>query len=317
MKRLAGSTDGAPGFADGQGAAALMAKPIRLAPLNDTAVVFADINNHAIRSIDVHGNVTTLAGGPERQGYRDGPADKAFFDSPHGVAVRSDGVIAVAEANNNTIRLLTPVQTLAATDSYYVVSTLAGVPTQAGYRDGKNDEALFEAPHAVAWGSDGELYVADIGNSSIRMIKDGQTTTVAGTGKSGKRDGDQATGTLAYPMDIALDESGSLWIIDARTLTLRKWRANEGLTTPFPRLQIAMPHGLAVEQGGDIVVAEMYGNRIVLYDRTTGAPTVICGMPEEGLDDNHLSKPAAVLVHGGRLWIADLGNNRIVTVTLY
>ena len=314
MKHLAGSPDGIAGFSDGQGPDALMAKPIRLAPLNDSTVVFADINNHAIRSIDLNGNVNTLAGDPDKQGYKDGPASEAMFDSPHGVAVRQDGVIAVAEANNNTIRLFKLIQTLAAADSYYEVSTLAGVPGQGGFKDGINEEAMFDAPHAVAWGEEGELYVADIGNSRIRMIQNSQTTTIAGTGKSGKKNGGNGVGTLAYPMDIALDDFGQLWIIDAKTLTLRKWRTNEGLTTPFPDLEIAMPHGVAIDQNGDIVVAEMYGQRIISFDKVTGETTVICGEPAEGIDSTHLRKPAAVLVHAGYLWVADLGNNRITLV---
>lgn len=314
IQHLAGAKDGTAGFRDGRGSEARMAKPIRLAPLNDTTVVFADINNHAIRSIDIHGKVKTLAGGPDKQGYQDGPAEGAMFDSPHGVAVRSDGVIAVAEANNNTIRLLSPIKTLTPAESYYEVTTLAGVPAEGGFRDGQNNEALFNAPHAVVWGPMEELYVADIGNARIRMIHKGQTTTVAGTGKSGGKNGGLAAGTLAYPMDIALDGFDQLWIIDAKNLNLRKWRTNEGLTTPFPELEIAMPHGVAIDQNGDIIVAEMYGNRIVQYDKITGEPTVICGSVEEGNDDSHLRKPAAVLVHAGRIWIADLGNNRIVSV---
>ena len=291
-----------------------MAKPIRLAPLNDTTVVFADINNHAIRSIDIHGNVNTLAGGPDKNGYQDGPADQAKFDSPHGVAVRHDGVIAVAEANNNTVRLLTPIQTISRAESYYEVSTLAGKPGQSGFKDALNDEASFDAPHALAWGSDDELYVCDIGNSAIRMVIGDQTATVAGTGKSGKKDGGLDEGTLAYPMDIAMDKDENLWIIDAKELTLRKWRSTEGLTTPFPKLEIAMPHGVAIDRENNIIVAEMYGNRITRYDKTTGLSTVICGSVNEGNDANHLKKPAAVLVHAGYIWIADLGNNRITVV---
>jgi hypothetical protein len=50
-----------------------------------------------IRIVHRDGRAETLAGGPEKQGYKDGPADQARFKSPHGVAVRNDGAIAVAE----------------------------------------------------------------------------------------------------------------------------------------------------------------------------------------------------------------------------
>ena len=60
--------------------------------------MFADINNHAIRLAYSDGRVETIAGGPEKEGHRMAPADVARFDSPHGVAVREDGAIAVCEA---------------------------------------------------------------------------------------------------------------------------------------------------------------------------------------------------------------------------
>ena len=85
------------------GRAARFNKPIRLAPYADDAVVVADIFNHAIRVVKRDGSVTTLAGGPEEKGHRDGPAEQARFASPHGVAVSSAGVIAVAEAENHTV----------------------------------------------------------------------------------------------------------------------------------------------------------------------------------------------------------------------
>ena len=88
--------DGSAGFADG--ASPRFDKPIRFAPFGPDAVLVADINNHAIRIVRLDGTTETLAGGPARQGHQDGPVDQARFDSPHGVAVRDDGAIAVAEA---------------------------------------------------------------------------------------------------------------------------------------------------------------------------------------------------------------------------
>lgn len=48
-----------------------------------------------------------------------------------------------------------------------------------------------------------------------------------------------------------------------------------------------------------------------------GIVTTVAGVAgEPGNDARHLNRPAAVLVHAGRLWIADLDNHRICTVPL-
>lgn len=329
-----GGGDGAPGFADGVGEAARLNKPIRLALATDGSIIFADIKNHAIRRVDAEDRVTTLAGGggPEKKGHKDGPASEAMLNSPHGVAVRHDGVIAVAEAGNNTIRLLTPVSTPTSPPTSsdgpvtYTVSTLAGSPTEKGMRDGPVEQALFNAPHAVAWGPEGELYIADIGNARLRMIEGGVggvggvCSTIAGTGRRGAADGGIDVGTLNFPMDFALAADGSLWIADAGSLTIRRWSREEGLTTPFPGLQLAMPHGITIVTGGqvpgEVIVAELNGQRVLGFDPASGAVRTLCGTTEKGIGEGRLNRPAAVLAVGRTVWIADLGNHRIATVEL-
>lgn len=314
ITQAAGSPHGEAGLRDGPGPTALLAKPIRLARDPEGGVVFADINNHAIRRLRPDGSVETLTGGPDRKGHRDGPAADAQFGSPHGVAVRDDGVIAVAEAGNHTIRLLTPEP--GAEGRRYLVSTLAGLPGKSGMRDGPNATALFSSPHAVVWSPTGELFVADIGNARIRVITGDTTRTVAGCDRKGADDGGPDTGTLKYPMDLTLDPSGNLWIADAGTLTIRRWSAEAGLTTPFPGLRLAMPHGIAVGADGSVIVAELNGQRVISVAPETGNITTLCGTTKKGRGEGQLNRPAAVLLDHRTLWVADLGNHRLVWVPL-
>lgn len=285
---VAGSGSAESGFVDGTGGSARMFKPIRLARLDDSTVVFADINNHAIRLMTRAGKVSTLSGQPDRKGHQDGPASRARFNSPHGVAVRADGVIAVADAGNHEIRLLTP------QSGGYTVTTLAGKAGESGKTDGANSQARFHAPHSVCWGTGGELYVADIGNASLRKIEGGQTSTLVSEG-------------LKYPMDLAIDRENRLWIADAGLMTILRWSKSEGLVQPFTGLKLATPHGLSVSDDGSVYVAEMNANRVVVLD-PSGQSTVIYA--------TGLNKPAAVLWEKGGLWIADLGNHRILRLNL-
>jgi DNA-binding beta-propeller fold protein YncE len=256
--------------------------------------------------VDTEGRVRTLAGGPGKAGHQDGPAETARFKSPHGVAVRKDGAIAVAEVGNDTIRLLLP-----GAGGTWTVSTLAGRAGHSGMKDGPCAEARFSSPHAVAWGPRGELYVADIGNARLRMVEGGRVTTVAGDGRKGWIDG--APGRLSWPMDLSMDAWGTLWIADCGALTLRTWSPARGLGTPFPGLRLAMPHGLSV-QDGKVFVAEMNGQRILAFDERTGAVATLFGTGARGFAPGQLNRPAAVLSEGTRLWVADLYNHRVLAL---
>lgn len=98
---LAGSS---PGFADGPAASAKLNAVTGVAVDAKGTVFMADRNNHRIRMLDANG-VTTLAGGAP--GWQDGPAAKARFNLPTGVAVDGAGRIFVADTGNQRIRLIT------------------------------------------------------------------------------------------------------------------------------------------------------------------------------------------------------------------
>jgi hypothetical protein len=301
MKVVAGA--GVAGFADGIGAEARFNKPIRLAPLGPDAIVVSDIFNHAIRSVSKDGRVGTIAGAPDRKGHEDGPAAAARFASPHVVGTAADGRIAVAEAEGHTLRVLTPDP---GAPGGYVVSTFAGTPGKSGGLDGPAREALFNSPHAALWGADGSLYTPDIGNATIRRVRNGTVETVAGTG------GDK----MVYPKDIAWMGDGRLVIADAGANVLRTWRPGEPLGTLAVQGALATPHGVASGPDGTVYVADMKSHRVLAIDAAGRVTTVVGTEGEAGGDASHLNRPAAVLVHAGWLWIADLDNHRICAVPI-
>jgi hypothetical protein len=165
VSTLAGNGDG---FADGAGANARFNSPSGLAVDAAGNIYVADTANNRIRKIDPGGIVTTVAG-DGTAGYLDGPADKARFDSPLGLAIDSQSNIYVADTYNDRIRRIAPDAT---------VSTVAG-GGRPGYQDGDGEGALFDTPSAVAVLTDARLAVADSGNNCIRLIgTDRQVTTV-------------------------------------------------------------------------------------------------------------------------------------------
>jgi sugar lactone lactonase YvrE len=157
----------------------------RLVPFGiavDTAgrVLVADPSEHVIRAIDRDGTMRVLAGMRGSRGGIDGPAASARFNAPEGVAVAGDGTIYIADSSNHTIRRI----------ANGVVSTVAGRAGVSGFSDGIATAARFNDPSAIAVDARGNVWIADRGNHTIRLMADGFVSTVAGlAGEAGNSDG--------------------------------------------------------------------------------------------------------------------------------
>lgn len=299
--KQAGFKDGNPGELN---------KPIRFTPFTDNSVIFADINNHAIRIVTLDGEVTTIAGGPDKEGYQDGPANEAKFKSPHGVAYdKSTGKLYVSEAGNHVIR-----EIILSDDGKHQVGTFAGIPETPGFKDGPVDSAMFLSPHAIILGNEGEVIVADIGNARVRSIKNGMVTTIAGSGESGNEDGSPEKASFKYAMDMVLEGSDIL-LADAGSHLIRRIVPGKEVLTITLNDTLSTPHGIAIDSDRNIYIADMGTHRILKIDKDRNIKSIAgTGMP--GSKPNELNKPAAVLVYAGYLWIADLNNHQIKVLGL-
>ena len=99
VSTLAGSNSG---YQDGVGAAARFSSPRGVATDAQGNVYVADAGNHRIRKIRPDGTVTTIAG--SIQGFADGAALQAKFDTPSSVAVDQHGNIYVGDSGNYRVR---------------------------------------------------------------------------------------------------------------------------------------------------------------------------------------------------------------------
>jgi streptogramin lyase len=148
--------------------------------------------------------VSTLAGAAGMTGFADQPGAAARFSTPLGIAVAPDGDVLVSDNGNAIIRRIN-----VATGA---VSTLAGVPQQAGFVDGPAASARFRSPQGLAVDKTGTLYVADSTNSVIRKVDlaGGMVSTVVGIpGVSGVKLG-PLPGRLNSPAAVAVLPSGLL-----------------------------------------------------------------------------------------------------------
>jgi hypothetical protein len=200
---LAG-TAGKTGTSDGTGAAALFSAPAGLAYAAGLLYV-ADLNNHAIRKINVASRaVTTLAGNIGNSGDTDGRGTAASFNKPSGLAL-DGGFLYVADRDNGTVRKIDVASG--------AVTTLAGSAGNHGSVDGIGAAARFSQPIMVASGGDGTIYVSDARNHTVRRIDTatGAVTTFAGKPGVGAV-GLGAPGTLNTPGGLAFGPDGSLLV---------------------------------------------------------------------------------------------------------
>ena len=185
------------------------------------------------------------------------------------------------------------------------------------------------------------IYFADVGNSRIRRVDltTGVITTVAGGGTGDLGDGGPATDATfsSYPMRVAGDRAGNLFVADAHHARIRRIDAvtqiidtvagcgvegYSGDGGPATRAQIASPHGTSLDEHGNLFIADLKNDRIRRVDASTGTITTVAGNGEHGYSGDGgpateamLASPIAVTVsHKGDLYIADHRNSRIRVV---
>jgi hypothetical protein len=203
---LAGSA-GESGDSDGLGSAARFAWPRDVAVDGTGNVYVADEQNHTLRKITSAGLVSTLAGTAGVAGAENGTGASARFTSPRGVAVDGSGNVYVTDGGNQLIRKVT---------STGVVSTVAGGSGISGSADGDAASARFNGPSGVAVDGEGNVYVADEDNHTVRMVTpQGVVSTLGGSpGFSGSLDGVGGAARFDEPRGIAVDDSGVIYVAD-------------------------------------------------------------------------------------------------------
>jgi len=149
----------------------------------------------------------------------------------------------VADTNNNAIRRISI--------GNGVISTVAGQAGIAGSVDGPNSQAQFNAPSGITVDWDGNLYVADTENHTLREIsRSGVVSTLDGlTGTTGSADGVGTAARFNSPIGIAADGNSYLCVADSDNDTIRL----VALQSPVVILQ--EPQAQTVTAGGTVTFA--------------------------------------------------------------
>jgi sugar lactone lactonase YvrE len=286
-----------------------------------------DANAGVVYKIPATGKMSVYAGWADSPGSNDGPAAKASFSAPAGVAVDAAGNVYVADTDNNTIRKITP-------DG--IVSTLAGKAGEAGSDDGPGAAARFSTPTSVAVDAAGNVYVADNNNFTVRKITPaGNVTTLAGlAGKTGVTNGTGAVARFANPRGIAVDGAGNVYVADETNNDIRKITSSGNVTTLAgsadhsdsldgvgAAASFAQPHGVAVDAAGNVYVADT-GNNLIRKITPAGVVTTLAGKAgQSGATDGaggvaRFAGPRGLAVDAARnVYVADSDNTAIRKTT--
>ena len=99
---IAGS--GVSGSADGRSDRAQLSQPLAVTRI-DAGLLFVEASSGAVRLLTDQGKVQTINAG-QRAGLLDGPAHRALYQRPTGLATLEDGAVAIADCGNDRIRLM-------------------------------------------------------------------------------------------------------------------------------------------------------------------------------------------------------------------
>ena len=323
---LAGSAGNA-GSLNATGTNALFYEPEGVAVNSSGTLIFvADTWNHMIRQITTGGIVTTLAGSAGTSGTNNGTGTGALFYQPQGVTVDGLGNLYVADTANATIRMVT---------AGGIVTTLAGSPGIYGGANGSGAAAQFYQPSSLAVDTNGNIFVADTLNQTIRMVTSGGTvSTIAGaTGVYGSANGASGTARFYMPQGIAVSGT-NVYVADTENGIIRQLSSSSGFTTTIAgspsvgsadglgtAALFAWPQGAAIDSGGNIYVGDTYNHTIRKITAAGLVSTFAGSAGVSGTNDGsggsaRFYGPQGVSIDsGGTLFIADTANHTIRKVT--
>lgn len=272
----------------------------------------SNAGNARIRTV-TGGVINTLAGSTYGFDGDNQPLLSSRFATPSGIFLNRSGNLVVADTYNGRLRTLTG----------GVVKTTAGGFLGDG---AAATAASLVLPQSMAFDTAGNYYIADAGGNRIRKVDTaGNISTVAGTGISGYSgdNGAATAATLNYPVGIAVDSAGNIFVADNGNAVIRKIDTAGTITTFATDSGFMDLAGLAVDSAGNLYSVDQTGCvvRKITPDATVtvvAGKFAACGYNGDGIAATNakLNMPFGIALEAnGNLLIADAGNNRVRKVS--
>lgn len=295
-------------------------------------IYIPDCENMRIRKVEAATGVITTLAGNGTEGYSgDGLSAPQASLRPAQIRLDPYGNVYIADASNSRVRRVDAMTG--------IITTVAGggSPPDGLGDGGPATQAALGVPVDVALDAQGNLFIADT-TLRVRRVDaaTGVISTAAGNGTWGASgDGGPATqASLWRPSGLALDLAGNLFISEYDRYTVRRVDALTGIIEtvagggnppdgvgdggPATQALIQKPIGIAVDDSGNLFIAEMLGSRIRKVD-FNGMISTVAGNGTTSLSGDggpaiqaglHWPNDVA-LDNEGNLYIADAYNSRI------
>ena len=318
VSTLAGS--GTFGYVDGPPGTAEFKYPTSLACDTHGNIYVADPFNNCIRKVTGPGQVSTFAGSGI-EGYIDGPAGTAQFHAPTGVTCDPQGNVYVVDMYNHCVRKITPDGT---------VSTFAGTGAQ-GFSNGTGTLAQFNTPSGIAMDHNGNIYVADQGQSKIRKITPSAVVSTLAGSTVGFADGTGSEAKFWGEYSVACDRQDNVYVADNHNSRIRKITPAGVVTTlagstagsadgNASTAQFTSPMGIACDAQGNLYVADRDNNNIRKITPSGTVSTLagsVNGYAEGSGTTAQFNQPIGVACDAqGNIYVADYLNSRIRKIVL-
>src|SRR5258706_364106 len=157
----------------------------------------------SIQTVAAQDSVSTLAGQALVTGILNGFRTNALFNDPAGMTFDLKGNLYLADNQNHAIRKI---------DTNGAVTTFAGKLGMPGQMNGTGTQAQFDSPSGIAIDRQGNLFVSDTGNHTIRKITPAAvvTTVVGLPGQSGFANGGPSIALFNSPLGLKVATNGMI-----------------------------------------------------------------------------------------------------------